>query len=151
MSTTRRAFFALALAGAVAAPAGVGAQPAADGCPGCGTVRSVREVDRELRPPSSTGAPASYAGPGDFPGGLGDSQPIGWVALARYSGEGGLSKGYVGAVGSPEMRERLTEKSYEIVVKLDNGRYQLVQEDQPPQWQAGDRVKIVMGRLVPAK
>lgn len=129
----------------------MGAQPAADGCPECGTVRSVREVDRELRPPSATGVPASYAGPGDFPGGLGDSQPIGWVAVARYSGESGFSKGYVGAVGSPEMRERLTEKSYEIVVKLDNGRYQLVQEDQPPPWQAGDRVKIVMGRLVPAQ
>jgi len=151
VSAARRALLALALAAALAAPAGVGAQQTGGDCPECGTVRSIREVDRELRPPSATGAPASYAGPGDFPGGLGDSQPIGWVAVARYSGEGGLSKGYVGAVGSPEMRERLTEKSYEIVVKLDNGRYQLVQEDQPPQWQAGDRVKIVMGRLVPAK
>lgn len=151
MSAARRALLVLALAAAAGAPAGVGAQPTTGGCPDCGTVRSVREVDRERRPPPATGAPANYAGPGDFPGGLGDGQPIGWVATARYSGEAGLSKGYVGAVGSPEMRERLTEKSYEIVVKLDNGRYRLVQEDQPPPWQPGDRVKIVMGRLVPAK
>lgn len=149
MTAAGRALAAAALAASLGAGGGAAAQPAA--CPECGTVRSVREVDRELRPPPAMGAPASYAGPGEFPGGLGDSQPIGWVAVGRYSGSSGLSKGYVGAVGSPEMRERLTEKSYEIVVKLDNGRYQLVQEDQPPPWQAGDRVRIVMGRLVPEK
>ncbi len=150
MTAAGRALAAAALAAALGAGGEAAAQPAA-GCPECGTVRSVREVDRELRPPSVTGAPEGYAGPGDFPGGLGDSNPVGWVAVARYSGSSGASKGYVGAVGSPEMRERLTEKSYEIVVKLDNGRYQLVQENQPPQWQAGDRVKIVMGRLVSEK
>ena len=150
MTAAGRALAAAALAALLGPGSEAAAQPAA-GCAECGTVRSVREVDRELRPPSATEAPAGYAGPGEFPGGLGESQPIGWVAVGRYSGSSGLSKGYVGAVGSPELRERLTEKSYEVVVRLDSGRYQLVQVDQPPPWQAGDRVRIVMGRLVPEK
>lgn len=150
MTAAARALAPVLLAAALGGGGEAAAQPSS-GCPGCGTVRSVREVDRELRSPSLTGAPQGYASPGDFPGGLGDSNPVGWVAVGRYSAGEGLSKGYVGAVGSPEMRERLTQKSYEIVVKLDDGRYQLVQEDQPPSWQAGDRVKIVMGKLVAAQ
>lgn len=134
---------ALALAAGVAA----GADPA-PACLECGTVRSIREVDRELPQPQTSADPPGYTSPGDFPGGLGGNLSAGWVAM--YKSGGGPSSSYVGAVGSPELREQLTERSYEIVVKLDNGRFQLVREDQPPSWQVGDRVKIVMGRLVPA-
>jgi hypothetical protein len=133
---------------AAAAPGAAAQEPGA-GCPSCGVVRSVREVDRELPPPRARAEPEGYVSPGDFPGGLGDSLPIGWVASTRYKPGQGWTRGYVGAVGSPELQERFTEKSYEIVVKLDNGRYQLLREAHPPPWQPGDRVKIVMGRLVP--
>ena len=132
-------------------PAAAPAQQEAAGCPNCGVVRSVREVEREQPAPRTTADPPGYVSPGDFPGSLGGNLSSGWVATARYQGGAGWSQGYVGAVGSPELKERFAERSYEIVVKLDNGRYQLVREDQPPPWQAGDRVKIVMGRLVPEK
>lgn len=130
--------------------AGGSAAEAGGGCPDCGTVRSIREVDRELPQPRASADPPGYVSPGDFPGSLGGNLSAGWVATARYRPGDGVSRGYVGAVGSPELQERFTERSYEIVVKLDNGRFQLVREDQPPVWQVGDRVKIVMGRLVSA-
>jgi outer membrane lipoprotein SlyB len=130
--------------------AALAADPAPS-CPDCGTVRSIREVDREMAPPPTSAEPAGYTSPGDFPGGLGGNLSAGWVATARYKPGDGMSRGYVGAVGSPELREQLTERSYEIVVKLDNGRFQLVREDQPPAWQVGDRVRIVMGKLLPAE
>lgn len=141
-----RAAIALALVAGVAS----GADPAPT-CPECGTVRSIREVDREMAPPRTSADPPGYVSPGDFPGGLGGNLSSGWVATARYKPGDGLSRGYVGAVGSPELQENLTERSYEIIVKLDNGRFQLVREDRPPAWQVGDRVKIVMGRLVAAE
>lgn len=120
-------------------------------CPSCGTVRSVREIDRERPLPAPPGKPGAGMAAGDFPGGLGTSHPVGWMATSNYRPGQGWREGYVGAVGSPEMRENLKEKSWEIVIRLDNGKYQLVKEDQPPQWQAGDRVKVVMGKLVPER
>lgn len=141
-----RAATALALMAGVAS----GADPV-PACPNCGTVRSIREVDRQLPQPQTSAEPPGYTSPGDFPGSLGGNLSAGWVVTARYKSGEGMSRGYVGAVGSPELQEQLTERSYEIVVKLDNGRFQLVQEDQPPPWQPGDRVKIVMGRLVAAE
>jgi hypothetical protein len=49
------------------------------------------------------------------------------------------------------MRDAMTEKTWEVIVKLDDGKYQLFQEDQPQGWRIGDRVRIVMGKLVPAE
>jgi hypothetical protein len=121
-------------------------------CPNCGVVRSIREVDSDRPTQAADPRPAAAVDPGgDFPGSLGGSFPIAWVASANYGRGEGISKGYVGAVGSPEMRQSLAEKSYEIVVMLDNGRYQLIREDEPPVWQPGDRVKLVMGKIVPAQ
>jgi hypothetical protein len=129
-----------------------GQSAARSDCPNCGVVRSVREVDSDRPTQAADPRPSAAGDPGgDFPGSLGGSFPIAWVASANYAGGEGLSKGYVGAVGSPEMRQSLAEKSFEIVVLLENGRYQLIREDQPPVWQPGDRVKIVMGKIVPAQ
>jgi predicted nucleic acid-binding Zn-ribbon protein len=151
---TATMLLALAMALTLMPPPGAraesGTSQTKSGCPNCGVVRSIREVDRERPAQVASAAPAEQA-VGDFPGSLGGSYPVAWMASARYGGGEGLSKGYVGAVGSPEMRQSLTEKSYEVVVKLDNGSYQLIREDELPDWQAGDRVKIVMGKIVPAQ
>lgn len=119
-------------------------------CDSCATVYSVREVDRERSLPPTTAIPEGASSPGEFPGGLSGGSPVGWVAASRYQPGQGWQKTYVGAVGSPEMMEAITEKTYEVIVKLDNGKYRLFQEDQPRGWRIGDRVRVVMGKLVPA-
>lgn len=131
---------------------GPGVSRAADGaCENCATVYSVREVDRERALPRATATPAGAPSPGQFPGGLSGGSPVGWVAASSYSAGQGWKKSYVGAVGSPEMRDAMTEKTWEVIVKLDDGKYQLFQEDEPQGWRIGDRVRIVMGKLVPAE
>lgn len=132
--------------------AGPGHGTAADqACDNYATVYSVREVDRERSLPQVTAIPEGASSPGEFPGGLSGGSPVGWVAASRYQPGQGWKKTYVGAVGSPEMMEAMTEKTYEVIVKLDNGKYRLIQEDQPRGWRIGDRVRIVMGRLVPGE
>jgi len=138
------AVFALALGGGFDSAAEAG-----EACGNCATVYSVREVDRERGVPQTTINLEAASSPGEFPGGLSGGSPVAWVAGSSYQPGRGWKKGYVGAVGSPEMREAMTERTYEVIVKLDNGKYQLFREDQPQGWRIGDRVRIVMGKLVP--
>jgi outer membrane lipoprotein SlyB len=55
---------------------------------------------------------------------------------------GSTEKPFVGGVGTPEMRERFTETTYEIVVRLDDGGFTLVQRTDGANYRVGDRVRV---------
>jgi outer membrane lipoprotein SlyB len=63
------------------------------------------------------------------------------AVVALPLGEG-KDKPFVGGVGTPEMRERFTETSYQIVVQLDNGGYTSVQRADGASFRVGDRVRV---------
>jgi len=57
-------------------------------------------------------------------------------------GDGANEQPFVGAVGTPEMRARFTESSYEITVRLDNGAYTVTQRRDGARFQVGDHVRM---------
>ena len=104
-------------------------------CDDCGVVRAVREIQRQ-RP--VTVPKAFHNEPGDY--GPGSTVRVGAV-MALPIGESG-DKPFVGGVGTPEMRQRFAETTYEIVVQLDGGGYTSVQRDNGAYFQVGDRVRV---------
>lgn len=55
----------------------------------------------------------------------------------------------VGVVGSKEMRERLQETYYEVVVRFDDDRFTLLEVSDVSGFQEGDRVRVVQNRIEP--
>jgi hypothetical protein len=102
-------------------------------CDNCGVIRSIREVESQRPipvPKSVQSGPAS--------GGLGSDVRIGAVIALPLGG----GNPYVGGVGTPEMRERFTETTYEIIIRLDNGNFTTVQRSDGASFQVGDRVRV---------
>jgi outer membrane lipoprotein SlyB len=105
-------------------------------CDHCGVIRSIREIQSQRPAPVPKGFQSDSTD-----GGMGSSnQLVGAVAVLPM-GEGS-GKSYVGGVGTPEMRSRFTETSYEITVRLDNGGYTVVQRNDGAQYRVGDRVRV---------
>ncbi|MGQ0652569.1 MAG: glycine zipper 2TM domain-containing protein [Betaproteobacteria bacterium] len=132
---------AAAPAAAAAAAAGPGAQPAgvqvaaAPQCPDCGTVQSVREVDR----------PGQASGVGAVTGGL-----LGGV-LGRQIG-GDRTGTVIGAVGGAVAGHQIEKhaksgKLWEVSVRFSDGTRTYTQDTQPGV-APGDRVRVVNGALV---
>jgi outer membrane lipoprotein SlyB len=106
-------------------------------CERCGVIRSIREV-QEARPVNVPGAfqtaPLDRGGP--------SPNLVGAVAVLPL-GEGHVSgQPYVGGVGTPEMRERFTNTSYEITIRLDDGGYNFVTRRDGARFRIGDRVRV---------
>lgn len=106
-----------------------------DSCGNCGIIRSIREIQIQRPVPV----------PGAFQNNTVDPQPgstmfVGAVAVLPLGS--GSGKAYVGGVGTPEMRSRFQDTSYEITVRLDNGGYSSVQRSDGAQYQVGDRVRV---------
>ena len=109
-------------------------------CENCGVIRSIREV-RSERP---VAVPKAFqTGPMDQ--GPGSNVLVGAV-VALPMGERS-DRSYVGGVGTPEMRERFTETSYEITVRLDGGGYTAVQRRDGASFRVGDRVRVQGSQL----
>jgi outer membrane lipoprotein SlyB len=104
-------------------------------CDGCGTIRSIREAQaqRPVSVPKVFQNEPMNQGPG--------STVIVGAVVALPLGEG-KDKPFVGGVGTPEMRERFTETTYEVVVQLDNGSYTTVQRADGAMFRVGDRVRV---------
>ena len=105
-------------------------------CERCGTIRSIRQV--QVRRPVNV-PPAFQNNPIDQ--GLGSPVIVGAVVALPFGG-GGSEKPFVGGVGTPEMRERFSESTYEIVIQLDNGGYTQVDRPDGASFQVGDRVRV---------
>jgi outer membrane lipoprotein SlyB len=56
----------------------------------------------------------------------------------------------VGAFAGKEIEKQVnTKKRWDITVRMDNGSMQTVSSNTEPFWHAGDRVRLVDGRLQP--
>ena len=51
-------------------------------------------------------------------------------------------KPFVGGVGTPEMKERFRESTYEITVRLDDGALRFVERPDGSRYRVGDRVRL---------
>lgn len=111
-----------------------------EACDNCGVIRSIREVQasRPVTVPKAIRSDPIDRGPGS-------SVYVGAV-VALPMGEG-AGKSFVGGVGTPEMRERFTETSYEITVRLDSGGYTAVQRRDGASFRVGDRVRVQGSQL----
>ena len=105
-----------------------------------GTVESVREVKTK----------GEGSGVGAVTGGV-----LGGV-IGHQIGEGSGKKlatvlGAAGGAVAGHQVERSAKATshWEISVRLDNGSVRTLTTDQPPYWHAGDRVRMVEGRLQP--
>ena len=104
-------------------------------CERCGTIQSIRQV--QVRRPVNV-PQAFQTNPID----QGPTSPVlvGAVIALPFGG-GGSDKPFVGGVGTPEMRERFSETTYEIVIRLDDGGYVRIDRPDGASFQVGDRVR----------
>ena len=55
----------------------------------------------------------------------------------------------IGAYGSRKWREEHQITTYEVIVRLDNGRYTLVETDEGSKLRIGQRVRVHQKRIEP--
>ena len=123
----------LASASAVAAPPDTRLPPPepAGACADCGVVRSVRMVTKELR-----ADPAKS-----------DARPSGLVASVPLGGGGKMETGSSSKIGKDAPT---TSETWEIVIRLDDGRFRVLNVTESPDVKAGDKVRIeANGRISP--
>ena len=108
-------------------------------CLECGRILSIREIQTERRPV----VPASLQGPSVVGSSVGpsDRNLVGAVIYLPLGNET-ADKPYVGGVGTPEMRERFQQTTYEIAVRMDDGATRFVQRGDGTRFRAGDRVRL---------
>jgi hypothetical protein len=105
-------------------------------CENCGIIRSIREVQNQRPaavPRSMRNDPTDRSG---------QSNVMIGAVVALPLGDSGSDKPFVGGVGTPEMRERFSETTYEIMVRLDNGGYATQQRRDGASFRVGDRVRV---------
>src|SRR5688572_4917814 len=107
-----------------------------EACDNCGVIRSIREVPLQRPVPVPQQVRSD---PTSVDRTVSREMPVGAV-IALPLGDGGRT--YVGGVGTPEMRERFAETTYDITVQLDRGGYTSVQRADGARYQAGDRVRV---------
>jgi outer membrane lipoprotein SlyB len=112
--------------------------PVAAPCSNCGVVQSVREIMTR-----GEGSGVGAAG-GAVVGGLLGNQVGGGQGrqLATIAGAIG------GAVAGNQIEGNVKpNRSYDIVVKMENGATRTIHQSAQPRWSAGDPVRIVNGEL----
>jgi hypothetical protein len=102
--------------------------PAAAACAQCGVIRSIQEKVKQER---LTGDQVA-------------SKPSGLVATVPLGGGGKMQVGPSQKLGKEAV---ISEKSWDVVVRLDDGRVRVVSLDRQPEFQLGDRVRIDGNRL----
>jgi len=107
------------------------AAPGDPACRECGVITSIRELQQERASASTVTERLP---------------PVGPVFGFTFGGDAPV-KGFVGAVGDSEMRSRLTEISYEVIVRYNDGRYGLVETRYGSDLRVGDPVKVVRNQI----
>ena len=113
---------------------------AGEPCDACGRIVSIREISTMRGPPSPAPVPPPS---GEFSD-PSRQLPIGAVIYLPLGGQGS-DKPYIGAVGTPEARERMRETTYELTLRMDDGAYRTVRRDDPSSFAIGDRVRWLGG------
>ena len=119
-------------------PPVVAQAPARALCYSCGTVESIREIEK----------------PGDGSGLGAVGGAVGGAVLGRQFGNGrgkdllsvlgAVGGGYAGHQIEKNVR---TVKSYEVQVRMEDGSLRTVSSASQPNWRAGDRVKVDGGSI----
>ncbi|OEZ51422.1 hypothetical protein JAB1_05180 [Janthinobacterium sp. MP5059B] len=114
------------------------AAPAPQVCANCGVIEAIHEVNTRAE-----GSGVGAAG-GAVVGGLLGNQVGG--------GHGKQLATVLGAVGGAVAGNQIegsvrATRSYNIVVRLDNGKTRTVHQSAAPNWRQGDRVRVVNGGL----
>ena len=92
-------------------------------CADCGVVTSIRVVKKELPPADSA-----------------ETRPSGLVASVPLGGGG---KAHIGSSSKREGKDSvITSETWEVAVRLDDGRYRLAILNQKPDLREGDKVKF---------
>ena len=106
-------------------------------CDGCGRILSIREKHIDRRPAVPSALSTAQVG-----GSSGLVQPN-LVGAVIYLPLGNTDeRPFVGGVGTPEMRERFRETTYEITVRLDDGTMRFLERIDGTRFQIGDRVRV---------
>jgi hypothetical protein len=108
-------------------------------CANCGVIRSIREVTREKK---TRDLPA-YVGSQEYRDTRAYSPPVVGPVVGLTFGPGSESRSYVGAMGSPEMRARMLEIVYEVIVRFDDGRLGRYELPERGAFRIDDRVRVV--------
>jgi hypothetical protein len=117
-------------------------------CLDCGVLRSIREIRTERQ----LGRPGGYVTSSQYQATRQDDPPrIGPVVSFSWGGRNERIQPRIGAVGSPQMPERSIDISYECLVKLDDGRSALIEQDDVANLRIGDRVQVVDKTVVQVK
>ena len=96
---------------------------AAATCADCGVVRSIRSIKREIGEPNTT-----------------EGKPSGLVATIPLGKGGG--KPQIGSSTKIGGDRVVTSETWEITVRLDDGRFRLVTVDEQPDLKEGDKVRF---------
>ena len=126
-----------------AAPAGT----LKDTCIHCGVVRSIRTLERERGAQRDV---PSYMTSSQYLDTRRYSQPYVGPVVGMTFGPGESTKSFVGAAGSPSMRQRILDITYEVTVRYDDGRYGLIEQSDVDRLRVGERVQVIDNRVEPA-
>jgi hypothetical protein len=98
-------------------------------CPECGTIISIREIRTEREAAKLLPERAPPVGP-----------------VIQFS-LGDSDKPRVGGVGDEQMRERLSQRRYEVTIRFQDERYGLFEVPDASAFMVGDRVHVHQGRI----
>jgi outer membrane lipoprotein SlyB len=118
-----------------------GAQGLGSGCDNCGTVLSITPVDT-----SQAWAPLGMVVPPTVSAPVSGMQP-GEVSTQYQIGKDGMNKGMVllGSAGGAVYRERpetVTQRRWQVTVKMDQGDQRVLLQSYEPALHEGDRVHV---------
>jgi hypothetical protein len=115
----------------------------ATNCTDCGVVRTIRELrtEREVQRPDVYTSSPQYKDtlPAELPR-IGPAFSLSWGAEER-------PRTQIGAVGTPEMKHRYIDITYEVTVKFDDGRFALIEQNEIDDIRPGDRVIVIRKRV----
>jgi hypothetical protein len=113
-----------------------------------GVVHSIREIHVNAPPAAPKGLEPHPVGPrSDL-----DEGPLVGAVLARPIGRDvapSEKHWRFGAVGTPEMQDRLGRNMYELVVRMDDGERREFRVGDPSRFRIGQRVGIRAGEIEP--
>jgi outer membrane lipoprotein SlyB len=107
-------------------------------CSDCGRILSIREIQAERKPV----VPPAFQGGGPGTSSAASERNLVGAVIYLPLGNDGTQRPFVGGVGTPEMRERFRETTYEIAVRLDDGTLHFVQRVDGTRYRVGDRVRL---------
>lgn len=137
--TMKHAGLQVAISGALLALASLVAAPAQAACKNCGAVVEVRTIEKK----------GEASGAGAVLGGVAG----GVLGHQIGSGRGNTAATVAGAAGGAYAghqieKNRNSKTVYQVQVKMEDGKSRHFDYSEPTAFKAGDRVKIVDGKLV---